>query len=67
MKAIQIKIFFVSIIILISLILYSCGGINLSQRIVPAADDWNMAGGNAEQQNKQQIGFRASFESYVEL
>lgn len=51
MKYIQIKIFFCSLALLCGLLLYSCGGINLSQRIVPAADDWNMAGGNAEQQN----------------
>lgn len=51
MRTIRIKIFFLSFLILFSLILNGCGGINLSQKIVPAEDDWNMAGGNAEQQN----------------
>src|SRR5437868_14460779 len=51
MKSVNIKIFLSLLVISSCLLIYSCGGINLSQRIVPAEDDWNMAGGNPEQQN----------------
>ncbi len=39
------------LLIIFSLIISGCTGITITQKIVPGSDDWNMAGGNPEQQN----------------
>jgi outer membrane protein assembly factor BamB len=51
MKSYFANSLFFSLFLFSVLILNSCGGINISQKIIPGEGDWNMAAGNPEQQN----------------